>query len=334
MNLAFYLNISPNLLRKILLGILLGSSVISYPLFALDESWPNKPIKMLIGFPPGGGSDLVARLMAKELGDRLNQNVLVDNRPGAGGNIASDIAAKSSPDGYTLLFISSAHSSSSAMKKDLPFNPVDDFSWLSAVVTYPLVVLASSNGDIKSFDDFISKAKENPGKYTFSSSGVGTAMHLVGQWMMSEAGLDVVHVPFKGGTAPITELIAGRVDLMVDTMPLGSGIIKDGRAKGIGATAPKGVVSAFNIPSIENSVPGIEFLSWLGIAGPANMSPLIRDRLNKEINYILSKPEVKRRLNDLGTTPYGTSPEEFKAIVTNNISFFKKVIAKEKIIQN
>ena len=159
-------------------------------------------------------------------------------------------------------------------------------------------------------------------------------MHLVGQWMMSEAGLDVVHVPFKGGTAPITELIAGRVDLMVDTMPLGSGIIKDGRAKGIGATAPKGVVSAFNIPSIENSVPGIEFLSWLGIAGPANMSPLIRDRLNKEINYILSKPEVKRRLNDLGTTPYGTSPEEFKVIVTNNISFFKKVIAKEKIIQN
>ena len=322
MRFTSFLHCPKNLFPKSHFVILCISTVIAYPVFAADEPWPNKPIKMLIGFAPGGGSDLVARLMAKELGDRLGQNVIVDNRPGAGGNIASDMAAKAPADGYTILFISSAHSSSGAMKKDLPFKPVDDFTWLSIVVTYPLVVLASGNGDIKSFEDFVSKAKASPGQYSFSSSGVGTAMHLVGQWIMSEAGIDVVHVPFKGGTAPITELMAGRVDLMVDTMPLGSGIIKDGRARGIGATAPKGVVSAFNIPAIENVLPQVEFQSWLGIAGPANMPPAIRDRLNKEINYIVSKPEIKRRLNDLGTTPRGSTPEEFKTLVTNDITFF------------
>jgi tripartite-type tricarboxylate transporter receptor subunit TctC len=301
---------------------------------AAEEAWPNKPIKMLIGFAPGGGSDIVARLMAKELGERLGQSVVVDNRPGAGGNIATEMTAKAAPDGYTILFISSAHSSSSAMKKDLPFKPVDDFTWLSLVVTYPLVVLTSSNNDIKTFDDFVKKAKANPGKYSFSSSGVGTAMHIVGQWIMSEAGLDVIHVPFKGGTAPITELMAGRVDLMVDTMPLSAGVIKDGRAIGLGATAPKGVVSAFNIPAIENTLSGVEFLSWLGIAAPANMPPAIRDRLNKEINYILSKPDVKQRLIDLGTTPSGTTTEEFKSLVVNNIAFFNKVMSKEKISKN
>jgi tripartite-type tricarboxylate transporter receptor subunit TctC len=301
---------------------------------AAEVAWPNKPIKMLIGFAPGGGSDIVARLMAKELGERLGQSVVVDNRPGAGGNIASEMTAKAAPDGYTILFISSAHSSSSAMKKDLPFKPVDDFTWLSLVVTYPLVVLTSSNNDIKTFDDFVTKAKASPGKYSFSSSGVGTAMHIVGQWIMSEAGLDVIHVPFKGGTAPITELMAGRVDLMVDTMPLSAGIIKDGRAIGLGATAPKGVVSAFNIPAIENTLSGVEFLSWLGIAAPVNMPPAIRDRLNKEINYILSKPDVRQRLIDLGTTPSGTSPDEFKSLVVNNIAFFNKVMSKEKISKN
>ncbi len=334
MKATFYLVSFYSLFKKISITLVLFSSFIAHQAFASDEAWPNKPIKMLIGFAPGGGSDLVARLMAKELSDRLGQNVVVDNRPGAGGNIASEVAAKSAPDGYTILFISSAHSSSGAMKKDLPFKPIDDFTWLSVVATYPLVVLSSSTGEIKSFEDFIAKAKANPGKYSFSSSGVGTAMHLVGQWMMSEAGLDVIHVPFKGGTAPITELMAGRVDLMVDTMPLGAGIIKDGRARGIGATAPKGVVSAFSVPAVANSVPGVEFQSWLGIAAPPNMPPAIRDRLNKEINYIVSKPDVKQRLIDLGTKPNGTTSEEFKTLVTNDIVFFKKIIAKEKIVQN
>ena len=301
---------------------------------ASEDIWPNKPIRMIVGFAAGGGSDLVARLMAKELGDRLGVNVLVENRPGAGGNIATEAVSKATPDGYTILFITSAHSSSAAIKKNLAFKPVDDLTWISLVATYPLVILANSNGEFKSFEDFINQAKMAPNKYTFSSSGVGTAMHLVGEWVMSEAGIQVTHVPFKGGSAPVTELVAGRVDVMVDTMPLSAGIIKDGRAKGLAATAPKNVVSSFNIPSVANSLPGVEFESWLGIAGPVNLPIDIKNRLNKEINFIVNKPEVRKRLIELGCKPYANSSEEFKSLVVNDIALFKKVIAKANISEN
>ena len=296
-----------------------------------DDVWPSKPIRMLVGFAAGGGSDLVARLIAKELGNSLGVNVLVDNRPGAGGNIATEAVVKSPSDGYTILFLSSAHASSAAMKKELPFKPVDDLTWISLVTTYPLVVLASANSPFKSFEDFLAQAKAAPNKFTFSSSGVGTAMHLVGQWIMSEAGVQVVHVPFKGGSAPVTELVAGRVDLMVDTMPLGAGIIRDGRAKGLAATAPRNTISAFNIPAVANYLPDVEFESWLGIAGPANLPLAIRNRLNREIKLVVNSPEVKKRLMEYGSKPYANSPEEFKALVEGNIALFKKVMAKEGI---
>jgi tripartite-type tricarboxylate transporter receptor subunit TctC len=299
-----------------------------------EENWPNKPIRMIVGFAAGGGSDLVARLMAKELGDQLGVNVIVENRPGAGGNIATEAVSKASPDGYTILFITSAHSSSAAIKKTLSFKPVEDLTWISLVATYPLVILSSATGEFKSFEDFVSRAKAAPNKYTFSSSGVGTAMHLVGEWVMSEAGIQVTHVPFKGGSAPVTELVAGRVDVMVDTMPLSAGIIKDGRAKGLAATAPKNVVSSFNIPAVANYLPAVEFESWLGIAGPPNLPADIKSRLNKEINFIVNKPDVKKRLIDFGCKPYANSPEEFKSLVVNDIALFKKVITKANISEN
>jgi tripartite-type tricarboxylate transporter receptor subunit TctC len=182
-----------------------------------QDAYPNKPIRLLLGFPPGGGSDMVARLVAKPLGERLGQPVTVDNKPGAGGNIAAEMATKAPADGYTLILLPSGHASSAAMKKVLPFEPVNDFSWISTLTTYPLSMVVKPDSPIRSFPDFAQRIKAEPGKYTYTSVGVGTAMHLVGEWLMAESGGSATHVPFRGGTAPLTELLAGRVDVVIDT---------------------------------------------------------------------------------------------------------------------
>ena len=161
---------------------------------------------------------MVARLVAKPLGERLGQPVTVDNKPGAGGNIAAEMATKAPADGYTLILLPSGHASSAAMKKVLPFDPVNDFSWISTLTTYPLSMVVKPDSPIRSFPDFAQRIKAEPGKYTYTSVGVGTAMHLVGEWLMAESGGSATHVPFRGGTAPLTELLAGRVDVVIDTM--------------------------------------------------------------------------------------------------------------------
>ena len=183
------------------------------PWVVAQESYPNNPIRMLLGYPPGGGSDIIARLVAKPLGDRLGQSVVVDNKPGAGGNIAAEMVARATPDGYTLLFVPSGLASSAAMKKTLPFQPVNDFIWISTVTTYPLALAVVPQSPIKSFGDMVAKAKAEPNKITYSSVGIGSAMHLATEWIQSEAGIQLNHIPFKGGTGPMTELLAGRLDV-------------------------------------------------------------------------------------------------------------------------
>ena len=296
-----------------------------------DSTWPNKPIRLLLGFAPGGGSDIVARLVAKPLGDRLGQNVVVDNKPGAGGNIAAEMAARATPDGYTLVLLPSGHASNAAMKKSLPFHPVNDFAWISTITTYPLALAVLPNSPIKSFPDLLQRARAEPGKLSYSSVGVGSALHLVGEWIASEAHVNLTHVPFKGGTAPLTELLAGRVDVMIDTMTLTASLLKDGRVRALAVTSPKGGSRVPGVPTVADTLPHVVFESWLGIAAPPGTPPSIIDRLQRELRAVIDSTEVREKLIGFGGAPQASTPAEFKARVERDIDSLRKVALQRKI---
>ncbi len=298
-----------------------------------QEAYPNKPIRMLLGYPPGGGSDIIARLVAKPLGDRLGQSVVVDNKPGAGGNIAAEMVARANPDGYTLLFVPSGLASAAAMKKTLPFQPVNDFVWLSTVTTYPLALAVVPNSPIRSFQDLVLKAKADPQKITYSSVGIGSAMHLATEWIQSEAGIALNHIPFKGGTGPMTELLAGRLDVMVDTMTLTAKLVSEGRVRAIATTALPGKSPLPGVPAVSDTYPNMVYESWLGIIAPAGTPPAIVERLNREIRAVVDMPDVRQKMIDFGGQPQASSPAEFRARVERDIANMRKVMAERKIEQ-
>ncbi len=295
--------------------------------------WPAKPIRLLLGYPPGGGSDIVARLIAKPLGDRLGHNVVVDNKPGAGGSIASEMMVRAAPDGYTLLFIPSGHASSAAMKKQLPFHPVNDFNWVSTVTTYPLALSVAPDSPFKSFQDLVQRARAEPGKISYSSVGVGTAMHLATEWIESEADIQLNHIPFKGGVGPMTELLAGRLDVMVDTMTLTASLLKDQRVRVLAVTSPKGKSPVAGVPAVADFYPGMVFESWLGIAAPAGTPAAVVERLNREIRAVVETPAIRQRLMELGGQPQASTPAEFRARVERDIGNLRKVMSERKIDQ-
>ena len=314
---------------KLLLALSLTLGLV--PTVSAQDNWPQKPIRLLLGFPAGGGSDIVARLVAKSLGDRIGQSVVVDNKPGAGGNIATEILVRAPGDGYTLLLVPSGHASGAAMKKSLPFDPVKDLAWVSTITTYPLAFTVAPNSPIKSYADLIQKAKAEPNKYTYSSVGIGTAMHLAAEWAFGDANVQVTHIPFKGGTGPMTELLAGRLDVMVDTMTLTASLLKDQRVRAIAVTSPQGASPVQGVPAIADQYPGVVFESWLGIAAPASTPPELVERLNKELRAVLNQEDVKQKLISFGGSPTASSPNEFKMRVERDIRSLKKVIQDKKI---
>lgn len=296
-----------------------------------QDAWPTRPIKLLVGFAPGGSSDMVARLIATPLGERLGQPVVVENRAGAGGNIAADAVAKAAPDGYTLVLLPSGHSSNAAMKKNLPFDAVNDFAWVSTVTTYPLTLSVKPDSPITSFKDFIARVKAEPNRYTYTSVGVGTAMHLFGEWLMAESGGVATHVPFRGGTAPMMELLAGRVDVMIDTMTTTAPLFKEGRVRVLATTAPAGQQALPGVPAVADSFAGVVFDSWLGVAGTKGTPPAVVDRLNRELRAVLEQPAVKQKLIDWGDSPRASTPAEFRNRVEGEIRQLSKIVAERKI---
>ncbi len=300
-------------------------------LASAQDSWPTRPIKLLVGFAPGGSSDMVARLIATPLAERLGQPVVVENRAGAGGNIAAEAVAKAAPDGYTLVLLPSGHSSNAAMKKNLPFDAVNDFAWVSTVTTYPLTLSVRPDSPITSFKDFIERVRKEPNRYTYTSVGVGTAMHLFGEWLMAQSGGVATHVPFRGGTAPMMELLAGRVDVMIDTMTTTAPLFKDNRVRVLATTAPAGQQALPSVPSVADTFSGVVFDSWLGVAAAKGTAPAIVERLNREVRAVLEQPAVKQRLIDWGGSPRASTPAEFRSRVEGEIRQLGRIVAERKI---
>lgn len=303
--------------------------VVASPLHA--QTYPAKPVKLLQGFAAGGNADTIARVVAQGLSQELGQQVIVEGKTGAGGNIASEFVAKSPADGYTLILLTGGHAVSAAVYNKLPFEPLKDFTWVSLINTFPFVIGTAANSPIDSVQELIEAAKKQPGKLTFSSVGIGTTQHLIGELLQVAAGVKMLHVPYRGGGAPAQDVIAGRVDLLFDSVTVARGRIEGGQIKGLGVTSVARIPQLPNVPPVAETVPGFEVMSWTGIAGPAGLPAPVVSRLNAALVKVVADAQVQKRLVELGSMPGSTAPAETERFVAGQIDKWRKVVEQASI---
>jgi tripartite-type tricarboxylate transporter receptor subunit TctC len=295
------------------------------------QDYPSKPVRLMIGFPTGGNVDVVGRIVAAKMSEGFGPQVLPENRTGAGGMIAGEYVAKSAPDGYTLLVVSGAHVTQAAVRKNLPYDPVRDFTWISTVVTYPLVIAVRADSRFRTLDEFIAHAKSNPGKLNYPSPGLGTLYHLAAEQFMSMAGLEMQHVPFRGGSEPLTEVLSGRMELLFDALTNSYPQIQAGKFRPLAVTSLQRSPALLAVPTAAQSVPGYEASSFSGIAGPAGMPSAVVERINREVRRLAELPEIRQRFAEWGGQAQGSTPEEMRRLVESEIAKWKRVVEARKI---
>lgn len=313
---------------KVIFGGLLAAIFAVVTLTANAQTYPNKPIKMVVPFPAGGTTDILARLVGQELSKAWGQQVIIENRGGAGGNIGSDLVAKSEPDGYTLLMGTvGTHGINVSLYKKMPYDAVKDFQPITQVAAVPNLLAVHPSVPVKSVKELIAYAKKNPNKLSFASSGNGTSIHLSGELFKTMTDVQMTHVPYKGSAPAVTDLLGGQVHLMFDNMPSVLPHVKTGKLRGLAVTTAKRSPAAPNLPTVaEAGVPGYEASSWFGVLAPAGVPKDIVTKLNKEIVRILNAPEMKKKLSEQGAEPVGNTPEEFAAHIKAEIAKWAKVV--------
>lgn len=307
------------------------TALLLLPLLLQAQEYPSKPIRLVVGFPPGGNVDVVGRIVAQAMSEGLSQQVVPENRTGAGSIIANELVAKSAPDGYTLLIVSGAFVTQAAVMKKLPFDPLRDFSFISTIVTYPLVFSVRADSRFHTLDEFIGFVKSKPGKVYYPSPGMGTLYHLAGEMFISMAGIDMQHVPFRGGSEPLTEVLSGRMELLIDALTNSYPHIRAGKFRPLAVSSLARSPALPDVPTVADSVPGYEASSFLGLAGPAGMQGSVVERLNREVRRSLSLSELGRRFAEWGGTPSASSPEEMRQRVAAEIGKWKEVVKARKI---
>lgn len=300
---------------------------------ALGQPWPAKPLKLVTPFPPGGSADVIARLIGHSLAAQLGQPVVIDNRPGAGGVVGNEYAAKQPPDGYTLLLITGAYPVQAAMLKSLPFEPLADIAMVSLLTTYPFVISVRSDSPFKTLGELIAYARANPGKLNYPSSGVGTVHHLSGELLNAMAGIEMVHVPFRGGASPLTEVLGGRVDLLLEAMTLSIGQIQAGKLRALAVTSREPWPALPDVPTVAQTVPGYEVNSFIGLGATGRTPQPIIDRLNAEVRKALAERETHQRFVELGGAPGASTPAEMRSFIEREIAKWRRVISLRKIEQ-
>jgi tripartite-type tricarboxylate transporter receptor subunit TctC len=313
-------------------GILLaigvaGFSTLSAPALAAQPSdFPNKPVRIIAGFSTGSTVDLSARVVAEKLAESLKQQVIVDNRPGAGGVIGAQIAAKANPDGYTLLSVSAAHSVAPSINSKLPYDTLKDFAGISTTVKSPAVLVVYPGLGAKSVKDLIAIAKAKPGSLNFASAGIGSATHFSAELFKSMAGIDVVHVPFKGISEGLTETMTGRVQYFLSPLTIAHPFIKEGKLTALGVTSAKRSAVLPDVPTIsESGLPNYVWETWFGLLAPAKTPRPIIDKLNKEITRALDLPDVRKRWTAIGAVSAPSTPQEFDKLIARDIQAFMKL---------
>jgi len=295
---------------------------------AAADAYPARPIRFVVAFPPGGGTDIIARSIAQKLAERLAQQVVVDNRPGAGGNIGTDIVAKSAPDGYTMLMGSAGPLAINAsLFASMPFDPVRDLAPVTLAASTPNVLVVHPSLRAATVKELIALARTRPGEINFASSGHGTPAHLAGELFNSMAGVKLVHVPYKGAAPAPLNGTGGQVQLMFSTMPPALPHVKDGKLRALAVTSLKRSRATPDLPTVdEAALPGFEANTWHGVVLPAGTPPAIIARLNREIVAILHLHEVVERLSSQGAEPVGSTPEEFAAYIRSETVKWAKVV--------
>lgn len=291
-----------------------------------QQSYPTRPIRLVVPSSPGGGTDITARIMAPKLGEALGQQVVVENRPGAGTMIGGEVVARSAPDGYTLLMGISTLAINPAMYRKVPYDALKDFAPISQAVSLPNILVTHPSLPVKAVKELIAFAKTRPGQINFASAGVGTNPHLSMELFLSMAGVKMIHVPYKGSGQGVIDLIAGHVSVMTPSILTGLPHIKAGRLRGLGVTSARRAAGAPEIPTIaEAGVPGYEAVQWFGILAPAGTPRAIIERVNREAVRVLQTPDVRERLVADGADPVGSSPEEFGAFIRAETAKWAKV---------
>ena len=282
--------------------------------------------RLLVGATPGGGTDIVARAIALELGRRLDRPFIVDNRPGAAGNIAALATAKAEPDGQTLLLSYTSHAINASLYDNLPFDPVKDFTPISQIASSPAMLVARPSFKPSNVAELIALAKAQPGRLNVAVAGIGSANHLAGEMLKRETGIDIVGVPYKGTGPAIQDVVAGQIDLVFAGVATVQSLVKGGRLKALAVTSPKRLPAYPDVPAISEVLPGYEYSSWYGLFGPARMPREMVDRLAGAARAALASPEMARRLADEGLVPVGSSPAEFQKFVATEIVRWGKVV--------
>jgi tripartite-type tricarboxylate transporter receptor subunit TctC len=302
-------------------------------LYAADPvtDYPLRPVRMISPFSAGGNSDIVGRLLAPKLAERLGQNVIVENRPGAGGMIGASYVARSTPDGHTVLVMTGAFTAVAATVSSLPYDPVRDFGWISMVVTYPFVVVVKSDSPVRTVSDFIAAAKRSPGKLVYGSVGSGSVFHLAAELFNTMAGTETTHVPYKGGGEPVTELMGGRIDVIFTTLTGVYPHIEGRRVRAIAVASKERSPQLPDVPTVAQTLPGYEVTSFAAIAGPRAMPRPVVARLNRELRAVLGSPDVAKRLIDTGGEVRPSNPDELGHHVEGEIAKWKRVVAEKKI---
>ena len=281
-----------------------------------QDAFPSKPVHLLVPFPPGGAVDIVGRTLGDELSKRWGQSVIIENRPGAGGTIASQAAAKAPPDGYTLIIVATGHALNPHLYAKLPYDPFNDFTPLSLIGTSPNMPLVRSDSPIKTLADLLALARERPGQLSYGHAGNGTSSHLAGELINYMTKVNIAAIPYKGGAPALNDLIGGHIPVSINNIPESIAQIRAGTVRPLGVTTARRSPVLPDVPTIaEAGIPGYDTGVWWGLVGPAGLPPLVKARLAKDCAEAVNAPVVKERLLGLGAAPIGSSPEDFAALI-------------------
>jgi tripartite-type tricarboxylate transporter receptor subunit TctC len=296
------------------------------------QSYPNKSIRLIVPFPAGGATDILARAVSQKLSERLGQTVVVDNKPGAGGVLGSELAVKSVADGYTLLLATtSTHTIAPAVNPKLPYDAFNDFTPVAHVGNAPSIMLVPNSSPAHTVKEWIAYAKARPGKLNYASSGNGTIVQLTAELFKSQAGLFVVHIPYKGTALAIPDLVSGKLDVMFDSLPSGMPHVRDGRLRALGVTTLKRSPLAPDLPPIAEVLPGYESNTWFGLFGPKGLPADIVTKLNGAVNQTVADPDVKEKLARLGIEATGGSVAGFQGLLKTEYDKWRHIIVDRKI---
>lgn len=309
---------------------MLGALLISAAVGA--QNYPNRPVRIIVPFAPGGATDIVTRIVAQKLTETWGQTIVVDNRAGAGGNIGGELAAKANPDGYTLFMPSgSVVTANQHIYRKMPFNAEKDFVAVTNVASGPQIIAVHAGFAAKSVKDLIAMAKAKPGSINFGSAGFGTQTHLAAENFAYSAGINVIHVPYKGEGPALVDLVAGQINFLTPNLSAAIGFLKQGKLRALGVTSKQRAPQVPDVPAVAESLPGFENLGWFGLVAPAGTPKAVLDKIHADTVRALQSDDIRKRFNDLGMVPVGNTPAEFARAMKEESTRWAKVVKERKL---